>query len=51
MSSEDRNTPAASDDKPKVDEHFADSIDKDDPHKAEKLANAGKDIDAAEASE
>ena len=52
MSSEDQTTPPASgDEKPKVDEHFADSIDENDPHKVEKLANAGKDVDAAEASE
>ena len=29
----------------------ADDIDKDDPHKAEKLANIGKDADVAEEAE
>ncbi|MGI3904193.1 MAG: hypothetical protein ACRYGP_10090 [Janthinobacterium lividum] len=30
---------------------YAASIDENDPHKVEKLTNAGKDTDAAEASE
>lgn len=36
---------------PDVEESFADTIDENDPHKVEKLANAGKDTDSAEASE
>jgi hypothetical protein len=30
---------------------FADTVDKNDPHKTEKLANVGKDTDASESSE
>ncbi len=36
---------------PKAEKSLADTIDENDPHKVEKLANAGKDTDVAEASE
>ncbi len=44
-------TPSADVPDAKGDHKLADTIDKDDPHKVEKLANAGRDTDVAEASE
>ena len=35
----------------KAGDKLADTVDEDDPHKVEKLANAGKDEDVTEASE